>query len=66
MCPNIPLPNPAANPADAHVPLGQADLREIMCFEHERTVANNYEFRFECRLFQMNGNRGHFYWSLTF
>jgi hypothetical protein len=41
---------PAADPADAHVPPGQADLGEIMCFEHGRTVANDYVVRFECRL----------------
>jgi hypothetical protein len=39
---------PAADTADAHVPLGEADLREISCFEHERTAANDYVVRFEC------------------
>ncbi|MDR2658696.1 MAG: hypothetical protein LBC27_01735, partial [Spirochaetaceae bacterium] len=33
--------------------LGEADLREVLCFEHERTVANDYVVRFECRLFQI-------------
>jgi transposase len=44
---------PAADPADAHVPLGAVDLREILCFEYERTVTNDYVVRFECRLFQI-------------
>jgi transposase len=44
---------PAANPADAHVPLGTVSLEEILCFEHERTVSNDYVIRFECRMFQI-------------
>jgi transposase len=44
---------PAAKPEDAHVPLGTADLKDIMCLEYERTVANNYVVRFETRLFQI-------------
>ena len=43
----------AAEPEDAHVPLGNVDLKTIMCFEHERVVANNYAVRFEKRLFQI-------------
>ena len=44
---------PATDPADAHVPLGAADLGEILCFEHERTITNDYVVRFERRLFQV-------------
>ena len=44
---------PAAKPEDAHVPLGGVDLKDIMCLEYERTVANNYVIRFETRLFQI-------------
>ena len=44
---------PAAKPEDAHVPLGNAKLQDIMCLEYERTVANNYVIRFETRLFQI-------------
>jgi hypothetical protein len=44
---------PASDPADAHIPLGNADLDEIFCFEHERVVSNDYVVRFECRLFQI-------------
>jgi hypothetical protein len=44
---------PAADSADSHVPLGKVDLGEILCFEHERTVTNDYVIRFECRLFQL-------------
>ena len=44
---------PAAKPEDAHVPLGDVKLKDIMCLEYERTVANNYVIRFETRLFQI-------------
>jgi hypothetical protein len=42
---------PPADAADAHVPLGTADLKDIICFEHGRTVTNDY--RFERRLFRI-------------
>jgi transposase len=44
---------PAAKPEDAHVPLGNVDLKNIMCLEYERTVGNDYVIRFETRLFQI-------------
>jgi hypothetical protein len=44
---------PAAGPDDAHVPLGNVNLHDIMCLEYERTFANNYVIRFETRLFQI-------------
>jgi hypothetical protein len=44
---------PPANSNDRHVPLGKVNLSNIMCLEHERTVANNYVIRFETRLFQI-------------
>ena len=44
---------PPAKPQDAHVPPENVELKEIMCFEHERTVDNNYVIRFEKRLFQI-------------
>ena len=44
---------PATQPQDAHVPPGNASLKDIMCLEYERTVANNYVIRFETRLFQI-------------
>jgi transposase len=44
---------PAAKPEDAHVPLGTVDLKNIMCLEYERTVANNYIIRFETCIFQI-------------
>ena len=44
---------PAANPADAHVPLGNVSLKDIMCFEYQRTVGNDYVVRFENRLLQI-------------
>jgi hypothetical protein len=43
----------AADPADAHVPLGTVDLGEIGYFEQERKVTNDYVVRFECRLLQI-------------
>jgi hypothetical protein len=49
---------PAACPDDAHVPLGKVNLKDIMCLEHERTVANNYVIRFETRLFQIMDTGG--------
>jgi hypothetical protein len=33
---------PAAQPEDAHAPLGKVSLRDTMCLEYERTVANDY------------------------
>jgi transposase len=44
---------PAAESANGHAPLGTVDLKDILCFEHERTVTNDYTVRFECRLFQI-------------
>ena len=44
---------PAASRDDAHVPLLDADLTDIFCFEYERTVSNDYTVRFETRLFQI-------------
>jgi hypothetical protein len=44
---------PAADPADAHAPLPDADLREIFCFEHKRVLSNDFVIRFECRLCQI-------------
>ena len=50
---NRKFPRPAAQPENAHVPLGAVSLKDIMCLEYERTVANNYVIRFENRLFQI-------------
>ena len=44
---------PTAKSENAHVPLGNVNLNDIMCLEYERTVANNYVIRFETRLFQI-------------
>ncbi|MHB9293452.1 hypothetical protein Holit_02574 [Hollandina sp. SP2] len=33
--------------------MGETDLKEIMCFEYERTVSNDCVIRHECRLFQI-------------
>ena len=50
---------PAAKPEDAHVPLGNVNLKDIMCLEYERTVANNYVVRFETCLFQILKSNKH-------
>jgi transposase len=50
---NMKFSRPAVKPDDAHVPLGKVELKNIMCLEYERTVANNYVIRFEKRLFQI-------------
>jgi transposase len=44
---------PAAKQEDAHVPLGNVSLKNIMCLEYERTVSNDYIIRYEKRLFQI-------------
>ena len=44
---------PPAEKEDAHVPMGKVNLKEIFCFEYERTVGNDYVIRFEKRLFQI-------------
>jgi len=44
---------PAAKPENAHVPLGNVNVKHIRCLEYERTVAHNYVIRFETRLFQI-------------
>lgn len=44
---------PPSDPADAHVPLLDVDLREVFCFEHKRVVSNDFVIRFEGRLFQI-------------
>jgi hypothetical protein len=44
---------PAVEGADAHVPLGTVDLKDILCFEYERIVTHDYGVRFECRQFQI-------------
>jgi len=50
---NLKFSRTAANPDDAHVPLGNVNLKDIMCLEYERTVGNDYVIRFETRLFQI-------------
>jgi hypothetical protein len=44
---------PTSDPADVHVPPGNAGPDEILCFEHARAASNGYAVRFECRLFQI-------------
>jgi hypothetical protein len=43
----------AACPDDAHVPLMNAGLREIMCFEENRVVSRDFVVMFKTRLFQI-------------
>jgi hypothetical protein len=50
---------PAFCADDAPVPLGKTDLKDIRCFEYERTVSRDYVIRHECRLFQiLKTNKG--------
>jgi hypothetical protein len=44
---------PPADKADAHVPPGNAGLKDILCFEYERTIGNDYVVRHEKHLFQI-------------
>jgi molybdenum-dependent DNA-binding transcriptional regulator ModE len=44
---------PPVDKQDAHVRLGRIDLEQIMCFEYDRVVSNDYVVRFERRLFQI-------------
>jgi hypothetical protein len=39
--------------ADAHIPLGNVNLSDILCREYERTVGSDYVVRFENRHFQI-------------
>jgi hypothetical protein len=56
---NTRFTRPSASKDDAHVPLLDVDLADILCFEYERTVSNDYYIvRLEKRLFQiMKENR---------
>jgi len=50
---NAKFARPAACPDDAHVPLGDAELREIMCFEEARVVSRDFTVSYQKRLFQI-------------
>jgi transposase len=50
---NAKFVRPAACPEDAHIPLGDADLYEIMCFEETRGISRDFIVSFERRLFQI-------------
>lgn len=45
--------HPAAKQEDAHVPLGSANLKDIMCLEYERTVGDDYVVCYDKWLFQI-------------
>ena len=44
---------PPMEKVDAHVPLGDVNLKDIFCFEYERAVGNDYVVRHEKHLFQI-------------
>jgi len=45
---------PAASPNDAHRPLGPAhDLEAILSYQEQRTIANDYTFRYRQRVYQV-------------
>jgi len=48
---------PPAEREDAHVPLGNVDLRDIFCFEEERVVSNDYVVRHNCHLYQIEKDK---------
>ena len=50
---NMKFSRPPAEEFDAHVPLGKTSLKEILCFEYERKISNDYVVRFEKSLFQI-------------
>jgi hypothetical protein len=50
---NAKFSRPPADSAPAPVPLGTADLREILCYEYRRTVSRDYVVSFQRRLFQI-------------
>jgi hypothetical protein len=50
---NLKFSRPPAEKADAHVPLGDVNLRDIFCFEYERKIGNDYVIRFQNRLLQI-------------
>jgi transposase len=50
---NAKFARPSACPEDAHVPLGDTDLSEIMCFEETRVVSRDFIVSFQKRLFQI-------------
>ena len=50
---NTKFARPPACMEDGHVPLGNADLREILCFEEQRVVSRDFVIGFKRRLFQI-------------
>jgi transposase len=48
----------AADPASAFVPLGTADLTQILCHEEERTVSGDNTVTLDGRAFQLERQRG--------
>jgi transposase len=46
------------DPASAWVPLGTADLNQILCHEEERTVGGDNTVSFDGRVFQLERQRG--------
>jgi transposase len=50
---NAKFARPPRESEDGHAPLLKTDPREIFCFEHKRTVANDFVVRHECRYFQI-------------
>lgn len=46
-----------ADPANRHRPVGKTKLQDVFCFEHKRTVNNDFTVRFDNRLFQIARQR---------
>jgi transposase len=52
---NTKFEKPAKEPDDAHAPLIDPEgLEDIFCFEHRRTVSNDFVVQFENRIFQID------------
>lgn len=50
---------PARNPISAHRPLNDLDLNQILCWEYERKVKNDWTFSFMNECYQVKKESGH-------
>lgn len=50
---------PARNPISAHRPLNNLDLNQILCWEYERKVRNDWTFSFMSECYQIEKESGH-------
>lgn len=50
---NMKFEKPARNPVSAHRPLNNIDLKQILCWEYERKVKNDWTFSFMSECYQI-------------